>query len=196
MITPLLFFFLLSACGGKNGEQKARPARTEPEPAAVEPLMEDQVILQLSAHLIADPQNQAEQDQNAIVDYGIEQFLPLERTATGLFYYIQEAGEGDPLQWGDYIKVDYEGYFLDGKVFDDTRRRGKPLQFYIGNMIQGWNEGLQLVAPGGRILLAVPSPLAYGKEGLPDGKGGLLVPADTPLVFEVTVLEKVKSAGE
>lgn len=187
----ILLAFLSVFLGGcdAGGDQKS-PA-SEEKILTEKVLTEDQIILQLSAFVVADPQTQGEVDQNAIVDYAMEQLIPLKRTPTGLFYYVQKAGEGPLLNWGDYIKVDYQGYFLDGKLFDDTRRRNKPLQFYIGNMIQGWNEGLQHVAPGGRILLAVPSPLAYSTDGLPDGKGGLLVPGDTPLIFEVEVLEKL-----
>ena len=77
-------------------------------------------------------------------------------------------------------------------MFDSSYRRDKPLRFYIGNMIPGWNEGLQLIAPGGRIQLFVPSALGYGEKGLPDGKDGFLVPPDTPLVFEVEVIEIVE----
>ncbi|MCB0631757.1 MAG: FKBP-type peptidyl-prolyl cis-trans isomerase [Saprospiraceae bacterium] len=193
IIQFIFFTMMLSSCGGNQAAQSDPPLPNKPMASGSENRSEDEIILQLSAHLVANPENQNERDQNAIVDYAIEQLLPLERTPSGLFYYIQEPGEGELLKWADYIKVDYQGYFLDGKVFDDTRKRGKPLQFYIGNMIKGWNEGLQLVAPGGRILLAVPSALAYGKDGLPDGKGGLLVPENTPLVFEVEVLEKLEA---
>lgn len=180
------------ACGHDKGHQAQSPLQEE----LATPIDEDQTILQLSAFLIAEPKNQAEEDQNAIVNYAIDELIPLERTRTGLLYRILEAGEGEKLQWGDYITAHYQGYFLDGRVFDDSRRRDKPLQFYIGNMIPGWNEGLQLIAPKGRIQLMVPSPLAYGEKGMPNGKEGFLVPPNTPLVFEVEVLEKLKSAGE
>ena len=186
-------FFLLAACSGDSGKtpgQQKREAAQQEEP--VDAVNEDQAILQLSSYLIAEPQNQAEKDQNAIVNYAIDQLIPLERSRTGLLYRIIEAGEGEKLKWGDYISVHYKGYFLDGRVFDSSYRRDKPLQFYIGNMIPGWNEGLQLIAPGGRIQLFVPSALGYGEKGLPDGKDGFLVPPDTPLVFEVEVIEIVE----
>ena len=194
--TPLIllcfFSLFLVACGGNSNEKAGQQnqAAQQEEPAG--PVDEDQAILQLSAYLIAEPQNQAEKDQNAIVNYAIDQLIPLERSRTGLLYRIIEAGEGEKLKWGDYISVHYKGYFLDGRVFDSSYRRDKPLQFYIGNMIPGWNEGLQLIAPGWRIQLFVPSALGYGEKGLPDGKDGFLVPPDTPLVFEVEVIEIVE----
>lgn len=200
MQMPILFIgsfsFLLIACDGNAGEKAGQKAQATQQEDALPKVDEDQAILQLSAYLVAEPQNQIEEDQNAIVNYAIDELIPLERSRSGLLYRILEEGEGEKLKWGDYISVHYKGYFLDGQVFDSSYRRDRPLQFYIGNMIPGWNEGLQLIAPGGRIQLFVPSPLGYGEKGLPDGKDGFLVPPDTPLVFEVEVLEKLKSAGE
>ena len=187
---------LLAACGGNAGETANRTNQETQQEEAPPPVDEDQAIFQLSAYLVADPQNQMEEGQNAIVNYAIDQLIPLERTRSGLLYRILEPGEGEKLQWGDYISVHYKGYFLDGRVFDSSYRRDKPLQFYIGNMIPGWNEGLQLIASGGKIQLFLPSPLGYGEKGLPDGKEGFLVPPDTPLAFEVEVLERLKRAGE
>lgn len=190
----VLYSLLLLACGNNTGGEAEPQVEVHPADTLSDTLTEDQILLQLSPYLIADPQTQSERDQNAIVDYAIREMLPLERTPAGVFYRVLAAGQDDLLAWGDYIKVHYKGYFLHGKVFDDTRLREKPLQFYIGNMIQGWNEGLQQVAPGGSILLLVPSTLAYGEEGLPNAKGGLLVPPHTPLVFEIEVLERIKRA--
>lgn len=180
---------LLTACG--NGDQDTNK---QEETSSEVTRTEDAVTLQLSSYLISDPQNQAEREQNEIIDYAISETIPLERDDRGVFYRVLEKGEGDLLAWGDYIKVHYKGYFLDGKVFDDTRIREKPLQFYIGNMIPGWNFGLQHIEPGGTIQLFVVSPLAYAEKGLPNAKGGMLVPPNTPLVFEVEVLERLKGA--
>ncbi|MCB0547328.1 MAG: FKBP-type peptidyl-prolyl cis-trans isomerase [Phaeodactylibacter sp.] len=188
------FPFLLAACGGSAGETAGRPGQAAQQEEPTEPVNEDQAILQLSSYLVAEPQNQMEQDQNAIVNYAIDELIPLERTRSGLLYRILKEGEGEKLKWGDYISAHYKGYFLDGRVFDSSYRRDKPLQFYIGNMIAGWNEGLLLIAPGGRIQLFVPSPLGYGDKGLSDGKEGFLVPPDTPLVFEVEVLKRLEAA--
>ena len=189
------FALLMAACGGKDGKTADPQRDAAKKNAAAEPVDEDQAILQLSSYLTADPQNQAEKDQNAIVNYAIDELIPLERTHSGLLYRIIEKGEGEKLKWGDYISVHYKGYFLDGRVFDSSYRRDKPLRFYIGNMIPGWNEGLQLIAPGGRIQLFVPSPLGYADKGLSDGKEGFLVPPNTPLVFEVEVLERLEKTG-
>lgn len=196
-ILPIfLFALLLSACGSQAGETDNTDDQAAAQPEATPALSDNEIIMQLSAYLIAEPQTQAEKEQNAIVNHAIDQLIPLERTQSGLFYRILAPGEGEILHWGDYIKTHYEGSFLDGQQFESSIKRNKPLQFYIGNMIPGWNEGLQLVAPQGRIQLFVPSGLGYTDQGLQDGKGGFLVPPDTPTVFEVEVLERLKKAGE
>ena len=63
------------------------------------------------------------------------------------------------------------------------------MEFYIGNMIDGWNEGLQLLRPGGRVKFLVPSHLAYKEEGVKDSKGNVLVPPNAVLAFDLEVLE-------
>ena len=181
-------FALFNSCGEKPAKQPEQDAVAETAPAPTTAAEEDAIVLQLSAYLIANPQSQAEKDQNEIANYAIENVLPLERTASGLFYQILHPGEGQLLQWGDYITAHYQGYFLGGQVFDSSHRRKKPLEFYIGNMVAGWNEGLQLLRPGGKIRLLVPAALAYGEKGFPDGRGGFLVPPNTVLAFEVEVL--------
>ena len=190
LFLSLLLFY---ACSNNSNNSSNSSREQAPEASPTIPAVEeDEVILQLSSYLIASPQNQAERDQNTITNYAIDKLIPLERTASGLFYHILDTGAGELLQWGDYISAHYKGYFLDGQVFDSSYRRDKPLEFYIGNMVPGWNEGLQLIRPGGKILLLIPSALGYGEKGFPDGKGGFLVPPNTVLAFEVEVLEKLK----
>jgi FKBP-type peptidyl-prolyl cis-trans isomerase FkpA len=191
MMQRLSFLFLLALalvnCSGGGRSENTEQAQELPPPDA--PVVnEDEAIMQLSAYLIGEPATLAEQQQNAIVNYAIDQIVPLQRTPSGLFYRILDPGNGQPLEWGDYVSAHYKGYLLDGKVFDSSYRKGRPMKFYIGNMIDGWNEGLQLVKEGGRIQLFVPSELGYKERGVPDGKDGYLIPPDTPLVFEVEVL--------
>jgi FKBP-type peptidyl-prolyl cis-trans isomerase FkpA len=58
-------------------------------------------------------------------------------------------------------------------------------------VINGWNEGLQLLGAGGKAILLVPSRLAYGEEGLKDGRGRELVPPNQVLIFELQVVKKL-----
>lgn len=185
----LLFFLAVALANCSGGGSTGNDEQTrEPPPGNAPVVNEDEAIMQLSAYLIGEPATLAEQQQNAIVNYAIDEIIPLQRTRSGLFYRILDPGNGQPLEWGDYLSAHYKGYLLDGRVFDSSYRKGRPMKFYIGNMIDGWNEGLQLVKEGGRIQLFVPSHLGYKERGVPDGKDGYLIPPDTPLVFEVEVL--------
>lgn len=162
--------------------------------AAKDSVDEDDLMFQLSAFLIASPSTQPEKEQNRIVNYAIDEMVPLQRTSSGLFYHIENEGKGAPIKWGDYLKAHYKGYFLDGQVFDASRPKGKPMEFYVGNMIPAWNEALQLIKPGGRMLLFAPSSLAYGEKGVQDQSGGEVVPPNEPLVFELEVVERLEQA--
>lgn len=185
----LLCSVLLINCAGGETEASDTPVADVPEVLSAPPVNEDEAIFQLSAYLIAEPETQEEKDQNLIVNYALDEIIPLQRTNSGLFYRILDTGEGPSLQWGDYLTAHYKGYLLDGNVFDSSYRKNKPMKFYIGNMIDGWNEGLQLIKKGGRIQLFVPSKLGYKEQGVSDGKDSYIIPPNSPLVFEVEVLE-------
>lgn len=185
----LAALLLLSACG-QNAPAGSDERPEQESPAPETPVSEDDLILRLSLELVADPQTRDQQEQNAIVNYAIDNLLDIRRTSSGLYYQILQTGQGDTLQWADRIRAHYRGYFLDGQEFDSSYRRDKPMDFYIGNMIPGWNEGLQLLQVGSKARLLIPSRLGYGAEGLKNG-AEYLVPPDQVLIFEVEVLRKL-----
>jgi FKBP-type peptidyl-prolyl cis-trans isomerase len=92
---------------------------------------------------------------------------------------------------GDRVRVHYTGWLEDGTEFDSSRRRGEPSEFGIGQVIEGWNEGLALMSPGSRLKLTIPSDLAYGAKGSPPK-----IPADATLVFDVELIAITASAPE
>ncbi len=187
MLQKILFTFLtlsLFACGDAPQEaQTAAPVEEKKE-------ITDDLVMRLSMEMIANPTTQAEQDKNTILNYAIDNNLEVQMTQKGLFFLIKKEGEGDLLKWGDKISVNYKGQFLDGKIFDSTQ--SEPMTFYIGNMIDGWNEGLQLLRTGGKAIFLVPSALAYGEEGLKDKKERSIIPENAVLRFDIEVLEKLK----
>lgn len=156
---------------------------------------EDDILLQLSAAMTTDS-SRAGRQQNAIIGYALEELIPLDYTHSGLFYQIIAPGEGHPILWGDYLRAHYRGYFLHGEEFANSRKQDRPLEFYVGNMIDGWNEGLQLIAPGGKMRLFVPSRLGYGEGGLVTSRGDTLVPPHQILAFEIEVLERLARAED
>lgn len=190
-----LFCFILCSCQNENKTGQSFCEEQAWYKTIAVSDNEDAVMMRLSAELIPNPELQAHYDHNEIIAFAIDHGLDIQSTTSGLFYLILDEGLDHKIDWGDQVAVHYRGSFLDGTLFDSSCRKGKPLEIYVGNMIDGWNEGLQLVGAGGRVLLLVPSRLAYGEKGLTDGKGKELAPPDQVLIFEVEVVRKLKSAG-
>ena len=103
---------------------------------------------------------------------------------SGLQYEILEAGEGESPKACHTGKVHYTGKLIDGTVFDSSVDRGEPATFGVTQVIPGWVEALQLMKPGAKWRLFIPSQLAYG----PQGAGGIIGPNQT-LIFDVELIE-------
>jgi FKBP-type peptidyl-prolyl cis-trans isomerase len=87
---------------------------------------------------------------------------------------------------GAAVTVNYEGRLGDGRVFDSSRRSGRPFEFVVGanRVIEGWEEGIRGMREGGTRRLVVPPDLAYGQRGFAG-----VVPPDATLTFEIELLE-------
>ena len=111
--------------------------------------------------------------------------ITAKETASGLNYVITKEGNGEKPSVGTLIKVHYTGKLLDGTVFDSSVNRNEPFQFVlgIGQVIPGWDEGLQLLSKGGKAVLYIPYYLAYGDRG-----AGTIPPFAT-LIFEVELID-------
>lgn len=91
-------------------------------------------------------------------------------------------GDGPVAKAGDTVSVHYVGVsFSTGEEFDASWNRGKPLQFQLGagQVIAGWDQGVQGMKVGGRRRLTIPAHLGYGDRG---AGGGLIAPGET-LIF-------------
>jgi FKBP-type peptidyl-prolyl cis-trans isomerase FkpA len=106
------------------------------------------------------------------------------KTASGIVYISLAEGTGDSPKAADIVKVNYRGTLIDGREFDSSYKRGKPLEFKLDNVIKCWTEGVQKMKPGGKARLVCPPNLAYGDNGA----GELILPGAT-LDFEVELLE-------
>ncbi len=104
-------------------------------------------------------------------------------TATGLQYEVLAEGSGDSPKETDQVTVHYHGTLIDGTVFDSSVDRGQPATFPVNGVIPGWVEALQLMKPGAKYKLFIPSNLAYGERGA----GGSIGPNAT-LIFEVELI--------
>ena len=84
----------------------------------------------------------------------------------------------------DSVKCHYEGFLIDGTVFDSSVQRGEPAVFGLQQVIAGWTEGLQLMQEGGKYRFFIPYRLAYGEGG-----AGQLIPPFATLIFDVELIE-------
>lgn len=109
------------------------------------------------------------------------------KTDSGMIYRSLVEGKGDAPQPSDSLKVNYRGTLPDGREFDSSYRRNRPLEFKLDGVIKCWIEGLQKMKPGGKAKLVCPPELAYGDKGA----GEMILPGAT-LAFEVELLEVLK----
>ena len=101
----------------------------------------------------------------------------------GLQYKVVKAGTGTMPGAKDTVTVNYEGRFVDGKIFDSSFKRGKPATFAVSQVIPGWQQALKLMKTGASWEVYIPAKLAYGAQGI----GGVIGPNQT-LIFKVDLL--------
>ena len=102
---------------------------------------------------------------------------------SGLQYKILKKGSGDSPKLTDEVSVNYRGTLLDGTEFDSSYRRGQPATFKVNAVIAGWTEALQIMKPGSKWQLYIPSSLAYGERG-----AGRDIGPNAALIFDVELL--------
>jgi len=113
-------------------------------------------------------------------------------TSSGLQYEDTVPGTGAEASAGNQVRVHYTGWLYDptaknsrGKKFDSSKDRGDPFSFGLGGgqVIRGWDEGVQGMKVGGTRVLTIPAELGYGARG-----AGGVIPPNAMLVFEVDLL--------
>jgi FKBP-type peptidyl-prolyl cis-trans isomerase len=99
-----------------------------------------------------------------------------ERTASGLASKVIAPGTGKAHPSpASQVKIHYTGWTTDGKMFDSSVPRGKPVMFPVGGVIAGFGEGIQLMVEGEKRRLWIPGPLAYDNSTRPGVPKGMLV---------------------
>lgn len=105
---------------------------------------------------------------------------------SGLQYQVLKEGNGRKPKATDQVKCHYEGFLIDGTVFDSSVQRGEPAVFGLQQVIAGWTEGLQLMQEGAKYRFFIPYRLAYGEGG-----AGQMIPPFATLIFDVELIEVV-----
>ena len=105
---------------------------------------------------------------------------------SGLQYTVINPGNPDGRHASptDTVSCHYEGWLLDGTLFDSSLQRGMPAEFGVNQVIPGWTEALQLMNEGAKWHLVIPSELAYGAQG-----AGGVIPPHSALIFDVELLK-------
>jgi peptidylprolyl isomerase len=155
-----------------------------PAEVYMQKMQEEQARQQKEAEALAKVQ--VEKDKSIIAEYAASKGLKITTTASGLSYVMEREGEGDRIKIGQRATVHYAGFLLDGTKFDASYDRNEPftLQVGVGQVIAGWDEGLQLLNKGAKARFFLPSTLAYGSRG-----AGGVIPPNAVLIFDVEVLE-------
>ena len=103
----------------------------------------------------------------------------------GLQIEDTQVGTGQEIKPGDFVTMHYTGRLEDGTVFDSSVERNQPFEFQVGvgQVIQGWDQGVPGMKVGGTRTLTIPSDLAYGEQGVPG-----TIPGGATLIFDVEAL--------
>jgi FKBP-type peptidyl-prolyl cis-trans isomerase len=106
-------------------------------------------------------------------------------TSSGLTYVDEVVGTGEVAVAGKTVTVHYTGWLENGKTFDSSVDRGQPFSFHlgVGQVIKGWDEGVQGMKVGGKRKLTIPANLGYGACG-----AGGVIPPHATLTFDVELL--------
>ena len=109
-----------------------------------------------------------------------------DKTASGLRYKMIQKGAGKKAENGKTVAVHYEGSLENGKVFDSSYNRKKPIEFPLGqgHVIEGWDEGIALLQVGDKARFVIPPHIGYGAQG-----AGGVIPPNATLIFDVELME-------
>lgn len=114
-----------------------------------------------------------------------EEWIPVSKDGRLKKKIIKE-GDGDHPPRNTKVNVKYIGRFTDGRVFDSSKQRGKPFSFVLGagQVISGWDLGVQSMKKGEKCILECPYDYAYGEQGF----AGVIPPRAT-LLFEIKLID-------
>jgi len=120
-------------------------------------------------------------NEKQITEYIKTNKLEATKCESGLYYTVDEAGEGVKPTSASTVQVAYSGYYLNGEVFDESSERG--ISFPLKRVIKGWTEGITYFKEGGKGTLLVPAHLGYGNY---DTRG---IPGGSVLIFDIHLIE-------
>lgn len=127
------------------------------------------------------PKDYTAENNKEITDYLTKNNLTATKTESGLYYIINEPGDGAKPTASSNVTVAYKGYFTNGKVFDQSKDAG--ISFGLNQVIKGWTEGIPYFKEGGSGVLLIPAHLGYQSASIPG------IPAGSVLLFDVKLIK-------
>jgi len=164
------------------------------------PMQSDQgeVTIRASIQDVMSEQEAVERRQRELSRREVEEQAELKRFFSnspanfeeidGIYRYLLESTKGDTLKYGDQIRISYQGYFLNGYMFDDTESKGVTPTFRYGEdfqLLEGIQSGLKGLKEGESVKIILPSRQAFGGEGSLAG----IVPPYTSVIFKIKILK-------
>jgi FKBP-type peptidyl-prolyl cis-trans isomerase FklB len=167
--------------GLKDGLSGAKPLLTEEQvKETMTALQKEMMDKQAAAQKEAGEKNAADGEKFLVENKKKD---GVKTTASGLQYKVLKDGTGAPPKETDTVVTNYKGTLLDGTEFDSSYKRGEPATFPVNRVIKGWTEALQLMKPGSKYQLFIPSALAYGERAV-----GKDIGPNSTLIFEVELI--------
>lgn len=126
-------------------------------------------------------------DEKRLAEEALEKLAAgFQKTDSGLRYQIIQKGSGKQAEKGKKVSVHYQGALDNGQVFDSSYKRKQPIDFTlgVGQVIEGWDEGISLLKVGDKARFVIPSYLGYGSRG-----AGGVIPPNATLVFDVELID-------
>ena len=155
-------------------------------------LLRVQPYREAEMEIALEESKQEQAEKKTLEAYLEEKNIHTEKQPEGYYILMQSPGKGSRVKNGETVHVNFTGRFLNGKIFDSNTKSDKPYAFTVGNdeVIKGWDLAVQQLRKGDKVILIIPSALAYGSEGIKRGNTlKYYVPPFSTLIFDFEVLE-------
>ena len=117
--------------------------------------------------------------------------LSYQRSKEGVYYEVLEPGAGSVVyNASTKIQVKFRALLLDGTVIDESAK-DTPVTYTLGDLIAGFQIGVPLIQPGGKIILYIPSGYVFGARAIVDNSGKQIAPANSNFIFELELVQAI-----
>jgi FKBP-type peptidyl-prolyl cis-trans isomerase FklB len=170
--------------GLRDGLSGAQPQLTDEQIAAVMERFQLLMLKKVNPEMAQQAEENLARGTKILAENRAKEGV--QETPSGLQYRVVTEGDGATPEASDTVSCHYEGTLISGEVFDSSYKRGKPAEFPVGGVIEGWTEALLMMKVGSKWEVFLPAKIAYGLRGAP----GAIGPNET-LVFTIELLDIV-----